>query len=255
MSTYDPISTERATVPLNDGRSFALLAHSITDYAICTLDAQGYIHSWNPGAEKMLGYSAAEVLGQHFSCFYSGDYTPVDSDDFVAGRTKQSSFEFDDAVTGGKDRNAKAAVGDKQSKARLQTVLLRAVKQGTDEAYVWCVRKDKSRFQARAVMSVLDTHASTDPAFLLVIQNLSESMTVQQALHESEERFRILVEGVRDYAIYMLDPDGNITNWNSGAALIKGYTKDEIIGVYEDGTLEFPDRNGNGTPDYLDSSI
>lgn len=227
---HDPVSTEQADAPLINGGSFALLAHSITDYAICTLDAQGCVHSWNPGAEKMLRYRAAEVLGQHFSLFYSGDYIPVDSPDFVAGRTTQSSFEFDDPAAGGKKRNSEAVIADEQTAARLKAVLLKAVSQGTTEAYVWCVRKDNSRFQARAVMSVMDTHTSTEPGFLLVIQNLSESMTVQQALHESEERFRILVEGVHDYAIYMLDPEGNVTNWNSGAALIKGYAKDEIVG-------------------------
>ena len=47
---------------------------------------------------------------------------------------------------------------------------------------------------------------------------------------ESEERIRILVEGVRDYAIFMLDPDGNVVSWNAGAQHIKGYTAEEIIG-------------------------
>lgn len=49
---------------------------------------------------------------------------------------------------------------------------------------------------------------------------------------ETYQRFHTLVQGVRDYAIYMLDPDGNVTNWNSGAALIKGYTRDEIVGQH-----------------------
>jgi PAS domain S-box-containing protein len=51
-----------------------------------------------------------------------------------------------------------------------------------------------------------------------------------QALHQSEERFRLLVRAVREYAIFMLDPQGYIVSWNTGAQLIKGYTDDEIIG-------------------------
>src|ERR1700735_426541 len=52
----------------------------------------------------------------------------------------------------------------------------------------------------------------------------------RRGLFESERRFRLLVEGVIDYAIYMLDPDGIITNWNAGAKRIKGYEADEVIG-------------------------
>ncbi len=54
----------------------------------------------------------------------------------------------------------------------------------------------------------------------------------EEALRQSEERFRLLVEGVTDYAIYMLDVDGLVTSWNAGAQRITGYTRDEILGAH-----------------------
>src|SRR5215203_5006731 len=54
----------------------------------------------------------------------------------------------------------------------------------------------------------------------------------QEILRRSEERFRLLVEGVKDYAIFMLDPRGHITTWNEGARRIKGYEAEEIIGEH-----------------------
>ena len=58
---------------------------------------------------------------------------------------------------------------------------------------------------------------------VIVLRDLSERRQVQQALRESEERFRLLVEQVKDYAIFMLDPEGKVISWNSGAERIKGY--------------------------------
>lgn len=186
------------------GPYFDFVADSITDYAICIVDGQGYIRSWHSGAQKLLGYSTTEIVGQHVSSFCP------------------ESHELDDL------RQANS---------------------------VWCVRKDKSRFQARVVLSAADGASDDDPGFVLVIQDLSESITAQQALFESERRFRILVEGVHDYAINMLDPDGHITNWNSGAALIKGYSKDEIIGRHFS-CFYTPEDQAQGKPKHsLDAAL
>lgn len=175
---------------------FISLAQATTDQAVCVLDANGRLCSWNPGAERLFGYHVADVQGKFFSCLYEAD--PGASDDAV-----------------------------------LRSLLQSALDQRTVDANRWCIRKDGSRFQARTVLSVVEgTAAGVPHGFVLTIRALSESATVQQALFESEQRFRILVEGVHDYAIYMLDPNGYITNWNSGAALIKGYDKDEIVGKH-----------------------
>jgi PAS domain S-box-containing protein len=64
------------------------------------------------------------------------------------------------------------------------------------------------------------------------LRKISEHKVPEAALRESEERFRLLVDQVRDYAIFMLDPEGRVETWNVGAARIKGYTAEEIIGQH-----------------------
>src|SRR3712207_3637645 len=78
---------------------------------------------------------------------------------------------------------------------------------------------------------------------------MTERREAQQALAESERRFRLLVQGVTDYAIFMLDPEGKVTNWNAGARRIKGYETAEIVGRHfsrfyteEDRAAGVPDR-------------
>jgi len=61
---------------------------------------------------------------------------------------------------------------------------------------------------------------------------MARNSTPQRGLFEGERRFRLLVEGVVDYAIFMLDPEGIITNWNAGARRIKGYDPHEVIGQH-----------------------
>jgi PAS domain S-box-containing protein len=69
-------------------------------------------------------------------------------------------------------------------------------------------------------------------AGVLVRRELAGRQLAEVALRESEERLRLLVESVRDYAIYMLDPAGRVATWNRGAQQIKGYTREEIIGQH-----------------------
>lgn len=176
---------------LNSDRRFALLVHSIKDYAVFLLDANGYVTSWNQGAENIKGYTADEIFGQHFSRFYT-------EDDRAAGRP--------------------------------QHALRAAAENGNFETEGWRVRKDGSLFWAHVVIDPVLDHQGKLIGFAKVVRDMSEKRRVQQALYESEQRFRLLVQGVHDYAIYMLDPAGYVTNWNSGAALIKGYTEEEIVG-------------------------
>ena len=191
-------------------RRFQLLVEAVTDYAIYLLDQDGNIASWNLGAERIKGYGSHEVLGRHFSIFFTEE-----------------------------DRAA-------EKPARALATALRA---GRFEDESWRVRKDGSRFWATTVLdTVRDEHGDL-VGFAKVTRDMTGPRAAQEALRESERRFRLLVDGVTDYAIYMLDPKGTVANWNSGAQRIKGYTADEIVGQHfsrffteEDRRLGLPQR-------------
>jgi PAS domain S-box-containing protein len=174
------------------GRS-DLLVQSVTDYAIYMLDRRGIVASWNAGAERFKGYAADEIIGQHFSRFYEAH-----------------------------DRAAK------MPKRALDT----AAREGRFEAEGWRVRKDGSRFWANVVIDPIRGDDGTLLGYAKVTRDLTERKRSEEELRRSEERFRLLVEGVTDYAIYMLDTDGYVTSWNAGAARFKGYSADEIIGEH-----------------------
>jgi PAS domain S-box-containing protein len=172
---------------------FKLLIQSIVDYAIYMLDPNGCITSWNSGAERIKGFQAAEVVGKHFSLFYTEE-----------------------------DRKA----------GMPQKVLDTARKEGKFEGEGWRVRKDGSRFWASVVVDRINDDKGKLVGFAKITRDMTDKRAAQQALIEAEQRFRILVEGVTDYAIFMLDPQGRVTNWNAGAQRIKGYKPEEIIGEH-----------------------
>ncbi|HEX4297170.1 MAG TPA: PAS domain S-box protein, partial [Devosia sp.] len=166
---------------------------AISDYAIFMLDAAGYVASWNPGAERFKGYIADEIIGQHFSRFYT----------------------LEDRATGLPAR-----------------ALHTAATEGHFEHEGWRLRKVGTRFWAHVVIDPIISPEGDLLGFAKVTRDLTVRRASEEALRLSEERFRQLVEGVTDYAIYMLDPDGRVTNWNAGAERIKGYTPAEIIGEH-----------------------
>ncbi len=176
-----------------DPNLFQLMADQVTDYAIFLLDPQGNILSWNAGAAAIKQYHASEVIGRHFSIFY----TPPDIE------RKWPEFE-----------------------------LKRAMMEGRFEDEGWRVRKDGSRFWANVIITALRDDQGTLLAFSKITRDLSERKKQEESLREGEERFRLLVDGVQDYAIYMLSPEGLVTSWNSGARRIKGYEAAEIIGKH-----------------------
>ena len=107
-----------------------------------------------------------------------------------------------------------------------------AEREGKFEAEGWRVRKDGSRFWAYVVIDPIRGPSGDIIGFAKITRDLTERKAAEQTLHRSEEQFRLLVQGVSDYAIYLLDMDGNVTNWNLGAQRIKGYFPHEIIGQH-----------------------
>jgi len=182
-----------ALAPPGSDQLFRVLVEGVTDYAIFLLDTDGRITTWNSGAERIKGYRADEIIGSHFSRFYTGE-----------------------------DR----AAGVPERALRI------AAETGRFETEGWRVRKDGSRFRANVVIDAIRDRDGELIAFAKVTRDTTEQVGAQTALRESEERFRILVQGVADYAIYMLDPEGRITNWNLGGERIKGYSADEIVGKH-----------------------
>ncbi len=170
---------------------FQTLIDSVVDYAIYMLDPAGIVRSWNAGAERIKGYTAEEILGQHFSRFYP-----------------QADIE--------------------RGKPRYQLEVAANVGRCEDEGYR--VRKDGSQFWADVVLTAVRDADGALTGFAKITRDLTERRKTEQTLRESEERFRLLVEGVVDYGIFMLNPAGVVTSWNTGAERIMGYGAGEIIG-------------------------
>ncbi len=181
------------TTAIDRDERYRLLVDSIVDYAIYMLDANGHVASWNRGAERFKGYTAAEIIGQHFSRFYT---------------------EADRAT-------------DLPRRA-----LHIAATEGRFEQEGWRVRKDGSLMWAHVLIDPIRAEDGTLIGYAKITRDMSERKAAQDALRLSEQRFRLLVQGVQDYAIYMLDPRGFITSWNRGAQRFKGYADEEILGEH-----------------------
>jgi PAS domain S-box-containing protein len=188
---------------------YKVLVDAITDYAIYMLDTQGNIVSWNAGASRFKGYEAAEVLGTHFSRFYR-----------VADRDKGLPC----------------------------VALTHAAEKGRFEGEGWRVRKDGSEFWAHVIIDPIRDNAGSLIGFAKITRDLTERRLAEQQLRQSEQQFRLLVQGVTDYAIYMMDIDGRVSSWNAGATRIKGYRADEIIGQHFSHFFPEQDRLA-GVPD------
>jgi PAS domain S-box-containing protein len=181
------------TTSIGDEDRYRTLVQAVTDYAIYMLDPSGIVTSWNAGAERFKGYSPSEIIGQHFSRFYTDD--------------------------------------DRESGLPARALEI-AAREGKFESEGWRVRRDGTRFWAHVVIDPIRDPSGTLTGFAKVTRDLTERRRAEEELRKSQEQFQRLVQGVTDYAIYMLDPEGIVTSWNSGAERIKGYAADEIIGKH-----------------------
>ncbi len=201
------VTTSHFSPGMDDSR-YRLLVEAVTDYAIYMLDLDGVITSWNAGAERYKGYQAREIIGQNFARFYSAE----------------------DQRQGIPRRNLDIAA-----------------REGRFESEGWRLRKDGTQFWAHVVIAPVREPSGELVGFAKITRDLTERKQAHEALRLSEERFRLLVQGMTDYAIYMLDPQGIVTNWNVGAERIKGYRPEEIIGQHF-GRFYTADDRANGEP-------
>ena len=175
-----------------EGR-YRLLVEAVTDYAIYMLDPEGRVTSWNPGAQRFKGYTHDEIIGRHFSQFY----------------------------------------GEEDRKAGLPARALEiSAREGKFENEGWRIRKDGSRFWAHVVIDPIRSPDGRLVGFAKITRDLTERKAAQDRLRQKEEQFRLLVQSVTDYALYMLDPEGYVSSWNQGAERIKQYRTEEIIGQH-----------------------
>lgn len=184
---------DRADGTVTEESRYRILVDAVIDYAIYMLDPDGIVSSWNAGAERFKGYKRAEIIGRHFSEFYTEA-----------------------------DRSAGIP------RLALETSL----RQGKFESEGWRVRKDGTQFWAHVVIDPIFSHDGKTLGFAKITRDLTERKLAEETLRRSEEQFRLLVQSVTDYSIYMLDPNGFISSWNLGAQRIKGYHPDEIIGEH-----------------------
>ena len=172
---------------------FKSFVEAVQDYAIFMLDPQGRVTSWNRGAERIKGYRESEILGRHFSCFYPPEAL---------------------------------------EKGTPERLLELARKTGRAEDEGWRMRKDGRRLWARVTITAIRDGAGALVGFGKVTRDLTERKRAEELIRQQEERFQMFVHAVQDYAMFMLDPQGNIATWNRGAERIKGYKASEIIGKH-----------------------
>jgi PAS domain S-box-containing protein len=141
------------------------------------------VTTWNSGAQRFKGYAPNEIIGEHFSRFYT-------EEDRKLGLPARA----------------------------LET----AAREGKFETEGWRVRKDGSRFWAYVIIDPIRHPTDGLIGYAKITRDLTERKAAEQVLHRSEEQFRLLVQGVSDYAIYLLDYNGNVTNWNLGAQRNQG---------------------------------
>jgi len=199
--------TVEAVTNLKTGALQDAILNSANFSSIAT-DAKGVIQIFNVGAERMLGYTAAEVMNK---------ITPADISDpqEVIARAKALSVELGTPITPG-----------------FEALVFKASR-GIEDIYeLTYIRKDGSRFPAVVSVTALRDAQDAIIGYLLIGTDNTARKQVEEKLRWTEEGFRLMVESVTDCAIVMLDSGGRVVSWNTGAQRIKGYSAEEIVGQH-----------------------
>ncbi|HEX8538618.1 MAG TPA: PAS domain S-box protein, partial [Cystobacter sp.] len=190
---------------------FRLLVGSVQDYGMFMLSLDGAIESWNQGAQRLKGYRAHEIVGSTIARFFPPEE--------IAKGTSEQLF---------------------------QDALLK----GTATYEGWLVRKDGNRFWSLVTLSVVEDENGRIRGVSNVARDLSERKKVEDALRESEERLRLLVDSVQDYGVFMVSPEGQVASWSPGAERVQGYRVEEAMGAPLSRFFP-PEQVENGTPERL----
>jgi len=178
----------------NANLRYQLLVHNIVDYAISMLTADGIITTWNKGAQQANGYLPEEIIGKHFSYLYTDE-----------------------------DR----------AKGLPQQALDNASQYNRYETSGWWQCKNGTRYQGHLLLTTLYSPAGELLGFATIIHNAPPQVT-QNITPDDDKNYRLLVNGIADYAIYLLDANGQVASWNTGAQRTLGYSSAEIIGQHYD---------------------
>jgi PAS domain S-box-containing protein len=191
--TRDITAQKRAETELRRSEALKTFILESAPDAILLIDLEGKIREWNPAAQKIFGYAREQALGQ----------SPVS----LIAPVRQRKL-YRDGLTYYLMTGA-ASLMEQPVELKLR-------------------RADGSEFDAE--MSVSRNYGEWPSRYTAIVRDITGRKKAEAALRESEERYRMLIEDVKDYAIYMLDPEGLVTTWNTGAERIKGYTAAEVLG-------------------------
>ncbi len=186
-----------------------MLIDSAEEYAIFSIDQEGKISSWSRGACKLFGYRAEEIVGREFAIIFTAE-----------------------------DR-AEGVPEDEIQHAK---------REGYSPDIRWHVRKDGSRLFVSGSVRPLHDKDGRTLGFLKVAHDITEQRRTERQLRESEERYRLLVDSVKDFALFTLNVSGHITHWNPGAERLLGYSEEEILGQSVDCLYTMEDRKA-GVPE------
>jgi PAS domain S-box-containing protein len=170
---------------------FRMMIEAVKDYAIFMLEPDGRIASWNDGAERLKGYSKQEIVGQHFSTFYTAD-------DIAAHRPERA----------------------------LET----AARLGRAEDQGWRIRKDGTRFFADVVITAVYDASGELRGFAKVTQDVTARKHTERRLYETSSLLRAVLDSATELSIIATDPGLTIKVFNAGAERLLGYASDEVVG-------------------------